>query len=232
MTFPEDPTTIRPLAAAFRPPATRLRPPARRAAGVQRPRLHRPRPAPAAPRPARALSPRRRTGGARLAAYMTVTSGSVEQMPWANLRPRAAEACVLAAIPGEDMHSFLRLLAQNPLTDFADAAALTRNLLDLRAARVAAVVAALECVTALLFLPFFFFWFLFLSQRRRQQTSNAISDSRHYHSPVLGPFPPLFFSLSPSRCAFLVPRAEATVPSSWPRLLARAPEPASMSVQT
>jgi hypothetical protein len=65
-------------------------------------------------------------------------AGTVEQMPWARLRPRITEpACVLEAIPPEDVHSFLRLLARNPMLPFPDASVVQKSILTLRNARVA-----------------------------------------------------------------------------------------------
>lgn len=76
-------------------------------------------------------------------------SGSVEQMPWACLRPRAVEPhCVLAGIPPEDMLSFVRLVAQHPFTPFPDASAIARKIHALRDARVEATVALLEYVAS------------------------------------------------------------------------------------
>jgi hypothetical protein len=72
-------------------------------------------------------------------------SGSVEQMPWARLRQRAAEpSCILAAIPPEDMVSYLRLVAQNPFLPFPDASVIGRKICALRDVRVKATLAALE----------------------------------------------------------------------------------------
>jgi hypothetical protein len=60
-------------------------------------------------------------------------AGTIEQMPWSRLRPRQVEPpCVIAAIPPEDVHSFLRLLAANPLHPFPDAAVLRGRVLLLR----------------------------------------------------------------------------------------------------
>jgi hypothetical protein len=70
------------------------------------------------------------------AAAIMAAAGTIEQMPWSRLRPRQAEPpAVLAAIPPEDVHTFLRMLAKNPLQPFPDASVVRRRVLVLRNVR-------------------------------------------------------------------------------------------------
>lgn len=62
-----------------------------------------------------------------------MANGKVLQLSWSQLRSRREHpSCVIDAIPAEDLHSFVRLMATHPLQSYHDAAVVRAKLLSVR----------------------------------------------------------------------------------------------------
>lgn len=77
---------------------------------------------------------------------------TVQALPWFRLRTRNnVPRCVAASVPASDAHSFLRLLAANPLSSFRDAVAFKKLLKELRERRSQNILSAVPYVRLKLF---------------------------------------------------------------------------------
>lgn len=65
-----------------------------------------------------------------------MANGKVLQLSWSQLRSRREHpSCVVNAIPAEDLHSFVHLMATYPLQSYQDAAVVRAKLLSVRHSR-------------------------------------------------------------------------------------------------
>jgi hypothetical protein len=85
------------------------------------------------------------------AQIMMAAAGKVEMVQWSRLRPRVSEPlCIIASIPPDDIHSFLRLLASNPLEPFSDATVMLKHARQVRDLRTSALLEAARSVFVML----------------------------------------------------------------------------------